>query len=447
MKFPMLKRAFTTAAVAFAILLPVSMIKGKIGERQARANDVVTQFAAETSGAQVIAGPFIALSCEESVVREREVMRAGKADTVREPVMQPCPTAYFTPRTFAAVASAPMESLHRGLYTIRLYHADVSLQGEFEWPDAPSNEGALTREWKQAYLVTFVKDARGIKALSSDTPAAKAPAANTPAVERFTIREPLGAWSSRKPGSAVAFAYRMALTGTSSLGIAPVGGANDIRIASNWPHPSFGTGWSPDERRVGPDGFEARWRMTGQATGGESAWRLRLAKPDFIAPDAGVTLYDPVNIYLLSYRATEYAFLFVLFTFTALALAEVLAGIRIHAMQYALVGCALAVFFLLLLALSEHFAFAYSYAAAAGGCVALLTFYLRHPLRTFTRTGFFFALFVSLYGALYELLQSEDNALLMGSVMTFLVLAVAMVATRKVDWGAFSLSRREPAST
>ena len=445
MKFPMLKRVFTTTAVAFAILLPVTMIKGKIGERQARAESVVSQFAAETSGAQVVVGPFIALSCEESVVKEREVLRAGKADTVREPVMRPCPTAYFTPRTFSATGTAPVESLHRGLYAIRLYHADVSMQGAFEWPEAPSTEGALTREWKQAYLVTYVTDPRGIKALSSSTPSMKAPVSDVPSVSNFTIREPLGAWNARKPGSELPFAYRMALTGTSSLGIAPVGIANDIRLASNWPHPSFGPSWSPDERRIASDGFEARWRMTGDATGGEAAWRTRLARSPFVVPDAGVTLYDPVNIYTLSYRATEYAFLFVLFTFTALALAEVLAGIRIHAMQYALVGCALAVFFLLLLALSEHFPFAYSYAAAAGACVALLTFYLRHPLRTSMRTGLFFALFVSLYGALYELLQSEDNALLMGSVMTFLVLAVAMVATRKVDWSGFSLSRREPA--
>lgn len=445
MKFQILKRFLTTALVAIAILLPISMIKGKIAERQARADSVVAQFAAETSGAQVVAGPFIAVSCEETVVQERQVLRAGKADTVREPLARPCATAYFTPRTFGATASAPVESLHRGLYAIRLYHAELAMQGEFEWPDAPSTEGALTREWKQAYLVTYVKDPRGIKSLSSSTSAAKAPASEVPAVERFAIREPLGAWSARKPGEALAFAYRMALTGTSSLGIAPVGNSNDIRISSDWPHPSFGTSWSPDERRVGSDGFEARWRMAGEATGGESAWRQRLGQPAFAVPDAGVTLYDPVNVYLLSYRATEYAFLFVLFTFTALALAEVLAGIRIHAMQYALVGCALAVFFLLLIALSEHFPFAPSYGAAAGACVALLTFYLRHPLGTLARTGVFFALFVALYGALYELLQSEDNALLMGSVLTFTVLAVAMVATRKVDWGAFSLSRREPA--
>ncbi|HEX3063250.1 MAG TPA: cell envelope integrity protein CreD, partial [Usitatibacter sp.] len=445
MKFPLLKRILATAAVALAILLPISMIKGKVSERQARADAVVAQFAAETSGAQVIAGPFLALSCEETVMEERQVLHAGKADTVREPATRPCSTAYFTPRAFEATATAPVESLHRGLYAIRLYHADVAMRGEFDWPDAPSLEGAIGREWKEAYLVTYVQDPRGIKALTSATPTAKAPASGMPAVEHFAIREPLGPWSQRKPGSVLPFAYRMALTGTSSLGIAPVGNANDIRLSSDWPHPSFGTSWSPDERRVGAAGFEARWRMTGEATGGESGWRQRLARQPLAVPDAGVTLYDPVNIYLLSYRATEYAFLFVLFTFTALALAETLAGIRMHAMQYALVGCALAVFFLLLIALSEHFAFAHSYAAAAASCVALLTFYLRHPLGTFPRTALFFALFVALYGSLFELLRSEDNALLMGSLLTFVVLAAAMAATRKVDWGAFSLSRREPA--
>src|SRR6185312_405699 len=130
MRFQILKRMLAIAGVAIAILLPISMIKGKIAERQARAEAVVAQFAAETSGAQVIAGPFLALSCEESVVQERQVLRAGKADTVREPVMRACETAYFSPRTFAATASAPVESLHRGLYAIRLYHADISMQGE-----------------------------------------------------------------------------------------------------------------------------------------------------------------------------------------------------------------------------------------------------------------------------------------------------------------------------
>jgi len=276
MKAPLLARLIVIAAVAAAILLPIGMIESKISERQARAEGVVQQFAAETSGAQTVAGPFLAIACEETVVEERQVMHAGKAETVREPKTQACPTAFFTPRAFSASATAPVESLHRGLYSIRLFRADLTMDGDFEWPDAPATDGAIRREWKQAWLVNYVSDPRGVKSLASTTPAAK-PVPGVAAIERFAIREPLGAWAARAPGTTLAFSYRTSLAGTSSLGVAPVGNANDIRIASNWPHPSFGASWSPDERRVGAGGFEARWRVTGEATGGEASWRQRLA--------------------------------------------------------------------------------------------------------------------------------------------------------------------------
>ena len=44
-----------------------------------------------------------------------------------------------------------------------------------------------------------------------------------------------------------------------------------------------------------------------------------------------------------------------------------------------------------------------------------------------------------LYGALYALLQMEQTALVIGSVLLFLVLAAVMMLTRCVDW--YSLLR------
>ena len=47
-----------------------------------------------------------------------------------------------------------------------------------------------------------------------------------------------------------------------------------------------------------------------------------------------------------------------------------------------------------------------------------------------------------LYGALYALLQLEQTALLLGSMMLFAVLAGIMVATRRIDWyGLFERMR------
>jgi inner membrane protein len=430
-------RTLAIAIAAIAILIPIWMIEGKISERQARANQVVAQFATETSASQLVAGPVLALTCEEVIEVERQVMHAGKAETVRESRTQPCATGYFPPRTFHASASMPVESLHRGIYPIRLYRAALSLSGDVAWPGPPSTNGAVSREWKQAYLVTYVRDPRGIKSISSTgfTNAA------APGLERFALRDSLGSYTSRTPGASVSFAYDMTLVGTSSLGIAPVGDQDDIKLTSDWPHPSFGSDWSPDQRAVGDGGFDARWTITSVATGGQATWSKWMSSAAIdTAPSAKVSLFDPVNVYSLSYRATEYAFLFVLFTFTALALAEAVAGIRLHFVQYLLVGSALAVFFLLLIAMSEHIAFDTSYLTAAGACVGLLTFYLRHPLGSWPRTLLFSCAFATLYATLYTLLQSEDNALLMGSLVTFSILALVMIATRKVEWARLDVS-------
>lgn len=439
MKAPILARAFAIACVAFAILLPISMIGGKIAERQLRAQEVVAQFASESSGPQLVLGPLLALTCQETFVKERQVMHAGKAETVAETMTKTCPTAFFSPRRFIAHAAMPVESRHRGIYSIGLYRAELEMEAQLAWPEPPSPNGINPRIWKQAYLVMYVRDPRGIKAISASGSSTLLAGPDESELAQFAVREHLGDYDSRKAGTPLPVSYRMSLVGTSSLQIAPVGDASEIRLRSDWPHPSFGAAWSPDERNVTREGFEAAWRIASVATGGEAAWN-KTASDGSIGnvAGAGVSLFDPVNIYALSHRATEYAFLFVLFTFGALALTEAIASVRLHAVQYALVGSAIAVFFLLLLALSEHLRFSWAYATAASACVLLLTFYLRHPLATLRRTAAFFGMFVGLYGSLYVLLLSEDSALLLGSLMVFLLLAAVMVATRRLDWGAVS---------
>lgn len=448
MRFSLLARAAVIAGVAFLVLFPILLIKGKISERRALADGVVAQFAAETSGPQTVAGPLLALTCEETYTEERQVMRDGKAETVSEKKTAACPTTYFPPRSLKVTGKMPVESRHRGIYQIRIYRAALDMSGEIDWPAPPTPRGTNPRAWKNAYLVVAVSDARGIKSATSLTSAALTQGKDDAFEGRFAIREELGEYSSRKAGTVVAFGYQMELTGTSSLFVAPVGDATEIRLTSNWPHPSFGGAWTPDERSIGSEGFEAKWRTTNLTTGGQAIWDKQAREGKLLAAGsiAGVSLFDPVNVYTLSYRATEYAFLFVLFTFAALALVEALAGVRLHPIQYALVGLALAVFFLLLIALSEHISFPYAYASAATACVLLLTFYLRHPLGALGRTAAFFALFTGLYAALYMVLKSEDHALLMGSLMVFGVLAFAMIATRKMDWGSLAL-RGPPRAT
>src|SRR5262245_10518536 len=127
---PLLTRGLTIAAVAIALLVPISLIEGKITERRNRAESVVSQYARETTGPQVVAGPLLAITCEETFVEERQVMHGGRADTVTETKVRACPTGYFTPRTLKVAGSMPVESRHRGIYRVRLYQASLELAGE-----------------------------------------------------------------------------------------------------------------------------------------------------------------------------------------------------------------------------------------------------------------------------------------------------------------------------
>jgi inner membrane protein len=148
----------------------------------------------------------------------------------------------------------------------------------------------------------------------------------------------------------------------------------------------------------------------------------------------GVKLIEPVDVYLKSNRAVTYGFLFVALTFAAFFLFEILKSLRVHPIQYGLVGCALAIFFLLLFSLAEHIAFAKAYAIAATACIGLIGFYVSFVLASARRGLSFSVLLIALYAALYTLLRSEDHGLLLGTLVSFGMLTIIMVLTRRLNW-------------
>ncbi|MEE7560645.1 cell envelope integrity protein CreD, partial [Xanthomonas sp. Kuri4-2] len=222
------------------------------------------------------------------------------------------------------------------------------------------------------------------------------------------------------------------LDGTRALSVVPVGDANEIALASRWPHPLFGGRFLPNERRIGEHGFSARWSLSALATGAQAQLQTGRDRDELDA--LRVELVDPVDVYTMADRASKYGLLFVVLTFVGFALFELIKRLPIHPLQYLLVGLALAIFFLLLLSLSEHVAFWQAYLVSAAACIGLQFVYLSGVLRSWGRAAGFATLLTALYGVLYGLLASEDNGLLMGSLLLFGVLAAIMWITRKLDW-------------
>jgi inner membrane protein len=122
--------------------------------------------------------------------------------------------------------------------------------------------------------------------------------------------------------------------------------------------------------------------------------------------------------------------------FTAFFLFEVLSGLRIHGVQYLLVGAALCLFYLLLLSRSEVIQFAWAYIAAAFAATVMISLYTVAVLKSGRRATGIASLLTLIYGFLYVTLQLQDYSLLTGAAGLSVALAVVMYVTRNIDWYA-----------
>lgn len=130
----------------------------------------------------------------------------------------------------------------------------------------------------------------------------------------------------------------------------------------------------------------------------------------------------------------KYALMFIVFTFSAFFFSEVISKRRVHPIQYILIGLAILLFYVLLLAISEHLNFDVAYIVSAFSITALISGYSKSITKSNSFTRIVCGILVILYGYLYIVLQLEDYALIMGSVGLFGVLASVMYITRKIDW-------------
>jgi inner membrane protein len=435
----LLLKLLVIAGLAAALSLPLVMVGEKVLERESLQRQVRHDIAASTAEAQRITGPLVAFACRE-YVWEWVVPQGGKKeDPVRERKLRSCPSLLVLPERLQVSGTVQTEVRRRGIYAARVYRGELRLAGELRIPAPPASTGPDERRYSDPALVLAITDPRGLKGMPALRWLGEARALE-PGVGSSRLGNglhlPLGATAT--PGVA-AFEVKLALAGTERLEIAPIARQTEVHLASSWPHPSFFGRYLPDLREVGTSGFNATWRTTHFATGAPEDWRRTLAASGRDHGNVlGVAFIEPVNFYSLAYRAAEYGFLFVALTFGMFFFAETLKGIRIHPVQYGMVGLALAVFFLLLIALAEHVGFATAYIAAAAACIVLLTFYARHVFGSPRAAALYSGWNVALYGLLYVVLQSEDHALLLGSIVVFAALAAAMIVTRRVDWYALS---------
>ncbi|HQX94280.1 MAG TPA: cell envelope integrity protein CreD [Thermomonas sp.] len=435
--------------LVLAILIPLAMIRGTIAERQQYRQQAVDEVTRGYAGEQGLAGPVLVVPYREQV----EVEERDATGVLRKQVREVDRQWLFFPKTMHVHGRVLPSIRKRGLHQVRVYEWQGSIDAAFDvrLPDAdPARPRTLGAPW----LDIGIADVRGLVG----APTLRVAGAATPILQGQKGRGGGGVHAvlpaALVAGERIAFPvqFGFALRGTEALAIVPLADTNRIVLDSPWPHPQFNGDFLPRTHRIDGKGFHAEWDVSSLASNAQAQYReggaaMGKATPapghDGVAAAVeasasidrvGLSLVEPVNLYSKVDRASKYGLLFVLLTFVGFFLFETIKQLPIHPIQYALVGLALAIFFLLLLSLSEHIAFGLAYLAAALACIGLIGYYVGHVLRSRTRGMGFAAMLGLLYAALYGLLMSEDNALVLGAGLLFVVLAAIMVATRKVDW-------------
>ncbi|MDX1998221.1 MAG: cell envelope integrity protein CreD [Thermoanaerobaculia bacterium] len=432
-------KLLTLALVNVILLIPLFRVMFLIDERSLRQSEAAREVSATWSGPQTLVGPILAVPYVEEVTpSERATQAALKAGLPPPDATYTTWELYRLPKELRWKGTVEPQVRSRGLFEAVVYQATLEAQGTFTAPDWATTDATPhgRQRYDKAYLVLSLSELRGVAervtlrwaGVSHDfQPGTKHMPAPSPGLH---VPLDLSAWP---PGTTIPFEIRIVRRGSQELRFFPGGEETTVELSSPWPSPGFVGSFLPQERRLGEQGFEARWGLTHLGRVVPQQWVGR-GGGDFTTDSFGVRLVIPADAYQKAERSIKYGLLFIFLTTLTFFLVELISPVRLSAIHYLLVGLALVLFYLLLLALGEHLSFGLAYLLAAVACTGLIAAYARSLFGSGPWALALLAALGSLYGYLYGLVQAEDLSLLMGAIGLFVILATVMFLTRKLDW-------------
>lgn len=423
--------------ISLLLLIPTSMISGLISERENTKNEAINEVSDKWSREQTIVGPII------SVPYYRYVKESGSRDTVAR-LVRVKDYIHFLPTALNIEGSISPQMRYRGIYEVVVYDSKLRLHGTF----ADINFATLDIPkqnilFNQAEFVLGISDLRGLEEQIELLWCADTLQFNPGVSSNDVVESGINAQVSLSPDAPTSMGFDLTLNlkGSQTLYFTPVGRTTDVSIASSWRNPSFNGAFLPDSRSVSDTGFCAKWNVLHLNRNYPQMWLGARYAPS--ESSFGINLLLPVDSYQKSYRAIRYAILFIGFTFLVFFFIEVLGRVGIHPIQYALVGVALIVFYSLLLAISEYLAFNVAFVVSALATLALIAAYVRAILKSNIFMLLVVGILAILYTFIFVIIQLQDYALLIGSIGIFIILALVMFFSRKIDWYNLSLDKTE----
>lgn len=414
-------KGLVVGVLILLMLIPAALISNLVQERAGRQQQVIQEVSSKWANAQTVTGPVLMVPYLESRGN------GEKTTTVKK-------WAYFLPDELRINGELIPEKRNRSLYNVTLYQSELKITGKFN----PLAVSALQLDpermvWGEARLLLGIDDARGLQEEVMLNWAGNEKNLEAGLPENTVLKAGLSTLVPLSAQVGASFGINLKLRGSTSLNFIPVGKTTHVGIQSKWPHPDFTGQYIPSATpAISDQGFNARWQILQSSRPYPQSWKD--GAPDLRASAFGVHLIQPADGYAMTERSVKYAILFVSLTFAVFFFLELAQKRQVHPLQYLLVGFALTIFYTLLLSVSEYLGFNPAYLIAATATVALIGMYVWSIFHNGkTAIGFVLAL-SGLYSYIFILIQLEDYALLFGSIGLFVILAVIMYFSRKIDW-------------
>ena len=434
--------------LALLMAIPAGFVWGLVYERESNADRAIDSVSEARGGRQIVMGPILSVPVERRIWETRPVGPNGQQMEVERKRIERL--VIFAQDGHATVGMTT-EILKRGIHDAPVFKADYSANAQFDLSDAMQavpDDGQVL--WDRAEIVMGLSDLRGVRSEVIVTINGKelslAPFDMSGGKTKYSndamnllgygnmalVAAPLEGLDPDDQ-KAVKLTGRLNFSGAQRLGFTAFAKNTTIAMTGDWVSPSFEGGFLPASRDVRDDGFTAEWNVPFLARG-ESGAGMNLSIAKVTNENMGVLLLDEASPYRSVTRALKYSPMFIGLVFLTYFLFEATSGKPAHPAQYVLVGLAQAVFYLLLLSVSEHLGFTAGFLMAAIATVGALSLYAGSVFRSSQTMGTAFGVFGSLYALIYILMRMEDYALLVGSLASFAAIAATMWMTRDLDW-------------
>ncbi|MCZ4408371.1 cell envelope integrity protein CreD [Cryomorphaceae bacterium 1068] len=406
------------------LLIPTSMVKSIIQERERLNQTATNEVSAIWAKQQRVEGPVLTIPLIYA-------QKIGK-DTAET-------TKYWhiLPEELRINGDVSPETLKRGIYEVVVYKSALELSGRFDLGSKPDPNHLKEIQYDKAFLTVGINDLRGVKndikvnwngrKLDTDPGSKVSEMTNS----GITVYLPE---INKEEQKSYDFDFDLALQGSGNLSFVPLGSRTEVQVSSPWSAPSFQGSFLPTTREVTDDGFEASWTVLELNRNFPQSWIGSGNFGLFNESAFGVDFILPLDDYQKSFRSAKYAVLVISLTFLLFFLVEVTNKQRIHPFQYALVGLALCLFYVLLVSISEHIDFNLAYGISTIGIVGMISLYSISVFKKIKLSAVLFTILTALYGFLFVTLQLSDYALLLGSIGLSVILGLTMYFTRNINW-------------